>query len=594
MKKLKDNWYMIGFVFKFAPAMFILKILTMFTSLAVNIGFNIFFFKKVVDSMQYGGDFRDVLCYICAIGALIVLDGILSSIFAEKINPVGTLKIHKGMQRLIMEKIKTVDLEKYDDPDFYNSYILAVSEADNCSIRSFNILTSFISNIIAMLSFSGIAIFYDPMLIVFAIIPIIVSTVCGIRQSRITVAKREESILYERKSEYFKRVFYLQQYAKELRIYPSMNGKLTDEFNESVDSRIKITGRYAPKLIFINFISNNFQVLFGVLLMSVYISWRIIVQGSLSAGLFVAMFTAVNNFMYSVGAVFNSVPQITENGLYAEKVMKILNYKSGINGSGTLAASENELRESFCEIECVNVGFKYPGSDKYVLKNINLKFRSGERIALVGFNSAGKTTLIKLIMRLYDPTEGEILINGINIRKYDAETYRRLFQVVFQDFQLYAFSLASNIMMRNTSAADDDIIDDALDRSDLAEFKELKERNLTKEFDGDGLVPSGGQAQKIAIARALAANCGKIVIMDEASSALDPASEYAVNKSVFDNSSGKSMIIISHRLSTVQYADRIYYLSEGRVTECGTHEELIGLQGEYCSMYEKQAESYRI
>ena len=159
MKKLKDNWYMIGFVFKFAPAMFILKILTMFTSLAVHIGFNIFFFKKVVDSMQYGGDFRDVLCYICAIGALIVLDGILSSIFAEKINPVGTLKIHKGMQRLIMEKIKTVDLEKYDDPDFYNSYILAVSEADNCSIRSFNILTSFISNIIAMLSFSGIAIF---------------------------------------------------------------------------------------------------------------------------------------------------------------------------------------------------------------------------------------------------------------------------------------------------------------------------------------------------------------------------------------------------------------------------------------------------
>ena len=232
--------------------------------------------------------------------------------------------------------------------------------------------------------------------------------------------------------------------------------------------------------------------------------------------------------------------------------------------------------------------------DHIAVNDLTLTVEPGKIYGFLGPNGAGKTTLIKLIMRLYDPTEGEILINGINIRKYDAETYRRLFQVVFQDFQLYAFSLASNIMMRNTSAADDDIIDDALDRSDLAEFKELKERNLTKEFDGDGLVPSGGQAQKIAIARALAANCGKIVIMDEASSALDPASEYAVNKSVFDNSSGKSMIIISHRLSTVQYADRIYYLSEGRVTECGTHEELIGLQGEYCSMYEKQAESYRI
>ncbi len=594
MKKLKDNWYMIRFVFKFAPTMFILKILTMFTSLAVNIGFNIFFLKKVVDSMQYGGNFKEVLWYICVIGALIVFDGILSSAFTEKINPVGTLKIHKGMQRLLIEKIKTVDLEKYDDPDFYNSYILAISEADNCSIRSFNILTSFISNMISMLSFSGIAIFYDPMLIVFAIIPIIVSTLCGIRQSRITVAKREESVLYKRKSEYSKRVFYLQQYAKELRTYPSMNNKLMDEFKESVDSRTKIISKYAPKLIFINFISNNFQVLFGVLLMSVYISWRIIVQGSLSAGLFVAMFTAVNNFMYSVGAIFNSVPQITENGLYAEKVMKILNYQSEISKSSTLVVPENELQESFCEIECVNVSFKYPGSDKYVLKNINLKLKSGERIALVGFNGAGKTTLIKLIMRLYDPTEGEILINGVNIKKYDAGTYRKLFQVVFQDFQLYAFSLASNIMMRNTSVTDDNVIDDALDKSDLPEFKELKERNLTKEFDSDGLVPSGGQAQKIAIARALAANSGNIVIMDEASSALDPASEYAINKSVFDNSLGKSMIIISHRLSTVQYADRIYYLNEGEVAECGTHEELIDLQGEYYSMYEKQAESYRI
>ena len=120
------------------------------------------------------------------------------------------------------------------------------------------------------------------------------------------------------------------------------------------------------------------------------ISWRIIVQGSLSAGLFVAMFTAVNNFMYSVGAIFNSVPQITENGLYAEKVMKILNYQSKINRDSAIVVSENSVRQSFCEIECVNVSFKYPGSDKYVLKNINLKLRSDERLALVGFNGAVK------------------------------------------------------------------------------------------------------------------------------------------------------------------------------------------------------------
>ncbi len=594
MKKIKNNWYMIKFVLKYAPFMFILKIIITFTSLAVSIGFNIFFLKKVVDSMEYGGDFKKIVLFIAAIGALIMIDGILSSIFQERISPKGALKIHKGMHNQIFEKIKNIDLENFDDPDFYNSYILAVNEADNCSLRSFNIVTSFISNIIAALSFSGIAIFYDPVLILFAIIPIIVSTLCGIYRSHISVAKREESIFHERKSDYSKRVFYLQQYAKELRIYPSMNKKVMDEFDDSVDKRSGVIDKYSFKLAAVNFLTDNFQILFGVLLMSVYISWRIIVQGNLTAGLFVAMFTAVNNFIYSIGAIFNSIPQITENGLYAEKVMKILNYESKMNNAHTLPTSKEELLESFREIEFVNVSFKYPNSDKFVLKNINLKLKNNERIALVGFNGAGKTTLIKLIMRLYDPTEGDILINGVNIKEYDAATYRKLFQVVFQDFQLYAFSLASNIMMRNTSADDSAAIDCALDKSNLSDFKELKERNLTKEFDNEGLIPSGGQAQKIAIARALAANNGRLVIMDEASSALDPVSEYNINKSVFDNAADKSMIIISHRLSTVQYADKIYYLNEGEIVESGTHDELISQRGDYYSMYEKQAESYRL
>lgn len=594
MKKLKNNWYMIRFVLRYAPGMFILKIINTLTSLAVNIGFNVFFLKNVVDSMEYGGDFQKILIFIAAIGALIIFDGILTSIFQERISPKGTLKIHKGMHNQIFDKIKHVELENFDDSDFYNSYILAINEADNCALRSFNVVTSLISNVLAALSFSSIAIFYDPMLLVFSIVPIIATTFLGIRQSHISVAKREESIYPERKSDYSKRVFYLQQYAKELRLYPSMNKKVVDEFNDSVQDRAHIIDKYSFKMTVINFLCSNFQVIFCVLCMSIYISWRVIVQGSLSAGVFVAMFTAVNNFTYSIGAIFNSIPQITENGLYAEKVRKILDYRSKMENPDAVPMEPEAFLASFREIELINVSFRYPGSDTFVLRNINLKIHDRERIALVGFNGAGKSTLVKLIMRLYDPTEGEIRINGVNIKEIDVETYRKLFQVVFQDFQLYAFSLGSNIMMRDPVPGDDRVIDDALDKSHLPEFKDLKEKNLTREFDKDGLIPSGGQSQKIAIARALAANNGRLVVMDEASSALDPVSEYNINKSIFDNTAGKSMIIISHRLSTVQYADKIYYLNEGEITESGTHEELIGQRGSYCAMYEKQAESYRL
>lgn len=287
-----------------------------------------------------------------------------------------------------------------------------------------------------------------------------------------------------------------------------------------------------------------------------------IVEKTFAISTFAASLNVLGLFSGYIGSILNAIPQITQNGLYAEKVIGIMNNENKIQKFAANDFNEDDIEEittSFKSIEFRNVSFRYPGSDTDTINNLSFKLSNKEKIALVGENGAGKTTIIKLIMRLYDPSEGEILLNETNIKDINPALYRKLFYAVFQDFQIYAYSLGENIMMRRVTPDDDASIDNALNKSELSNFKEKKNVCLTKEFDTEGIVPSGGQAQKIAVARALA-NPGAVMIMDEASSALDPISEYNINHSIFENSQNNSMIIISHRLSTVQQADRILYL----------------------------------
>ena len=227
---------------------------------------------------------------------------------------------------------------------------------------------------------------------------------------------------------------------------------------------------------------------------------------------------------------------------------------------------------------------------------MNLKISRGEKIAIVGYNGAGKTTLTKLVMRLYDPDEGEIFYNGRNVKEYTLESIRQRMAAVFQDYRIFACSVGENVAGGRYDAQNAGKVLEALENSSFTgKLRSLPlgiETQLTREFENSGTQLSGGEQQKLAIARAFYKNAD-LIILDEPSSALDPDAEYELNQAVYEYAGNRTVIFISHRLSTTRHADRIYMFDSGKLVECGTHEELTAAGGRYAYMFRLQAEKYR-
>lgn len=243
-----------------------------------------------------------------------------------------------------------------------------------------------------------------------------------------------------------------------------------------------------------------------------------------------------------------------------------------------------------------HVSFQYPGQEIYAVKDINVEIHSGTKLSVVGENGAGKTTFVKLLCRLYDPTEGEILCNGVNIRNIDYDKYMAIFSAVFQDYKLFSFSIRDNIVLNDDANVSDEKVNQLLRKVGLYQkISRLPKgiyTNIYKEFDESGIEPSGGEAQKIAIARAIARD-SKIVILDEPLSALDPKAEHEIFEQFEDMVQNKTAIYISHRLSSSRSCDSILVFQNGSIIEMGTHQELMESGGKYAELYLMQADPYK-
>ena len=263
---------------------------------------------------------------------------------------------------------------------------------------------------------------------------------------------------------------------------------------------------------------------------------------------------------------------------------------SDMDYEGSLAIKKGH--DCVYELEFKNVSFKYPGTQHYALKNVNLKLEVNRRLAIVGQNGAGKTTLVKLLCRLYEPTEGEILLNGINISKYSYEEYSSIFAVVFQDFRLFALPLDENIA--GSGQVDEErclkVLKDVGLKDRVMKWPE-KQRTLLYKNLGDGINVSGGEAQKIAIARALYKDA-PIVIMDEPTAALDPLAEAEIYENFNELVHGKTSIFISHRMSSCKFCDEIIVLEDGMITQKGNHQELLRQDGLYSQLWNAQTQYY--
>ena len=310
----------------------------------------------------------------------------------------------------------------------------------------------------------------------------------------------------------------------------------------------------------------------------------------ITIGEFTMYCSAAGNFFWAMYRIVGGVQEVVKRCNYINEYIVFLQYPS-VMKKGDCVTSEADHVIEFCD-----VSFKYPRTDRYILRHVNLKITPGEHLSIVGLNGAGKTTFIKLLCRLYDVSEGAILMDGRNIKEYSEEEYRKLFAVVFQDFQLFAFSLKENVALNQSTDANDEEIEKALVLSGVYEDAVKLEKGLDtiiyKSFDEKGTELSAGQQQKVVISRAMFKNA-PIVILDEPTAALDPKAEYEIYRKFNDLVGGKTAIYISHRLSSCKFCDRIAVFAEDNIKEYGTHDELIGYEeGIYATMFRAQARYY--
>lgn len=603
----KNNLYMLGKVIKYAPEYFILKLIHgSLCGFADFIGAS--FSLHLLNEVSSGGDFIKAITLIGLMALFqlffISYDNWFVLIKHESI----CKKIHLKMHNELFFKSLSLDLACFDDPEFYNDFVWAMNESDTRAMAVYNDLGDLVRRIIASISIFSLLLSIDPIIALIILVSTIITMIFNHLGNKVSFNHNKETNALWRKRNYINRVYHLADYAKELRI-GDVDTLLMDEYDDNNQKIIETDIKYGKKYFIFygigwNFISN---ITFFALLIYMVIGLK---TGSITVGGFAATINIIWRIRWSLISLAEQIVKFPQHSLFIEKYLKFMRF------TPTIKEGKTDIPK-FESLEFKNVSFSYEFSShpkyKYheedykppkqtyqnteALKNVNLKITKGEKIAIVGYNGAGKTTLIKLIMRLYDPTEGEILYNGINIKEFDPTVYRKIIGTVFQDYKIFATSLAKNVMNGDfDEKTDTGTVLKSLEKADftnkLTELKDGIDTHLTREFNDHGTNLSGGESQKVAIARVFSKEY-PIVIMDEPSSALDPMAEYNLNQSILDNTHDKTVIFISHRLSTTRIADKIYMFDNGKLIELGSHDDLLSKNGKYAEMFNLQASKYK-
>ena len=583
---IANIFYMLKTMFKVSPVLVIGEILQHIFSTLPGRLVSVIGLKFVIDEVQNGGDSKKILLGIVLMVGVLVLGEVSTSVFFELFVHREREKLDYGIQTMFYKKAAELDLQRYDDPTYYSDFILAIESSSDSLRYILGMVKGYVGEIISFLAIAGVVLTIDPVCLLIVVLFVAVFIPMGRYTGNLQMKRREEVTEKHRKGDYFARVFYLPDYAGEIRtsgIYPLLRKR----FNESADEVIGTQKKYVKKLDILFYIQDiGIRAIGFVLVLGLYIGYQTIVTGNMSAGDFVATF---NGALLIGGSILYltvySVRGFTERSKMIEKCRTFLAEKEKIT-DGTHIAECGEPET----ISVENITFSYEGNDNNSLDGISFEIKPYEKVALVGYNGAGKTTLTNLMLRLYDVKGGSIKIGGRDIREETVASHRDRFAAVFQDFQIFSASVGENVAL--SKEYDEERVWKALKA--VGFDKELPnglETILLREFDEDGLMLSGGEQQKIAIARAFYKDC-PYVILDEPSANLDPVSEYELNHAMMTEATDKTVIFISHRLSTTRHADRIFMLEKGKIIESGSHEELMNLNGKYAEMFKLQAEKY--
>jgi ABC-type multidrug transport system, ATPase and permease components len=498
------------------------------------------------------------------------------------------------MQEEMIKKAVTMDLICYDCDTYYDDFVVAASQLEDMVITAVFDLARMGRNVATVLVLSGLITVIDPVIAIFPVLGFLVNMFSRFRIMKLEYDYDVEKKKIMRRANYSKRVFYQPEYAKEIKL-SHIEVPLEKQFHQAIDETIAVSKKYGVRISLWSLV--NWITVFTFLSMfcvPLYLGYMALVACSIGLGDVAALNKAQSTMRNQLDSVNYCVERIQRAGLFCERFRKFMNYESKIEkAQGTV-----QVPKSQSVLEIKDMSFRYDGAKEDTLKHINMKIQAGQKVAFVGENGAGKSTFIKLLMRLYDVTEGSICYGGHDIREYSTEEYRDIFGSVFQDYQIYAASIQENVMMQNVAAPGQELVEAALDQSGFLERLNTLPNglltSLTREFAEDGVQLSGGEAQKVAIARLFAKKERMhIAILDEPSSALDPKAEYELNQNILNKAEDATVIFISHRLSTTRDADRIYMFENGEIIEQGTHQELMGKNGQYAEMFCCQAKYYQ-
>lgn len=591
-RMISNNLLMLKYIFKYTPGLILSLIVLKMVKAVAGVLSYIYVAKSVLDAVQKGKTVQDVLPLIVAAVVINVLMLVVQSAYDGSYLPQKKEVLFQKMHGELFLKAKDMELACYDNPQFYTDFVWAMSEANEKALEVLESTGQFIYNLTSIASVTAILVSVDFFGIIVAAVAVFIAFAGSVACNKLEFELSVKQTPIQRRRDYTSRVLYQPQYAKEIRLNP-VKGKLIQNFKNTNRELIDTIWQYSKKMMKWDFAVRTVShfLLIDIVYLG-YLLYRTIVKHAFTYGSFYALYSGTDKLRSGLEGLITDVTAFHKHSLYIERFRAFIEYIP----DRMEPEQPKKMPENPQPLVLKNVSFTYESLKEPTLKNINLTIQPGEKVALVGFNGAGKSTLIKLLMRLYDVTQGEILLGGTDIREYSVLEYRKYFGVVFQDYQIFAATIGENVKMDCVQDEDEEAIKKALDQSGFEEklstLRHGTKTNLTREFDKEGINLSGGEAQKVAIARIFLKDC-HMLILDEPSSALDPVSEYNLNQSMLEAAKDKTVVFISHRLSTTKNADRIIMLADGEIIEEGSHEELMELHGSYADMFNMQAEKYR-
>ena len=588
---LANNFYILSMVAKASPAMipFLLSI-TVFGALTSTL-IDIYMFKYVLNALTEGKEIVSVLIAVCVMFAISAGSVLLQRGYWQFFYPVAFPKVGQYIQQKLQKKAAEVELACYERPEFFDKFIKASDEATSRAMQVLESVSNLVWALTTVIANVALVVTISPIFLPFSVAPAVFTILFGKKVNRLSYKKDMDIREETRRRDYVRRSFYLADFSKEMRL-TDMKTVMMRRMHESTGKLWKLSTYYEKRLSLLNpFVWSVPYWVISYLGTVLFAAYRTVVKGVMLVGDCFVVINSINRISGNLEWLFDNLISFDKHALYIENLRDFLNYPVAMPEDESAPAPE-----SFRTLSLRNVSFSYEGAAAPTLKNVSLDIKQGEKIAIVGHNGAGKTTLVKLLMRFYDVTEGEIVLDDTNIKALRLSAYRNLYGTVFQDCRLFSVTVAQNVLLRGDITDEDrERVREALRESDALERIEGLEHGMdtivTREFDEKGVVFSGGEAQKIAIARVFAGDA-KIAILDEPSSALDPIAESRMYENMFRACRDKTVIFISHRLSSATMADRIYLFENGEIAESGTHSELLALGGKYADMWHKQAQKY--